>query len=160
MMSAKSVIAVSGISGNVTVAFVALSYAGGLNVTVVADPQRCPDLHDVAAAGGSSPEPVVIVRMVALGAGRSLADRRGLPGRHRHGALVPIARAGAHHHHHGNRAQSQHLAAGGAEHDPGRGAAATGPEHHEPSLCRRGQERPRRVAADDLNVHRHVGVSL
>ena len=85
MMSAKSVIAVSGISGNVTVAFVALSYAGGLNVTVVADPQRCPDLHDVAAAGGSSPEPVVIVRMVALGAGRSLADRRGLPGRHRHG---------------------------------------------------------------------------
>ena len=50
MMSAKSVIAVSGISGNVTVAFVALSYAGGLNVTVVADPQRCPDLHDVAAA--------------------------------------------------------------------------------------------------------------
>ena len=44
------VIAVSGISGNVTVAFVALSYAGRLNVTVIADPQRCPDLHDVAAA--------------------------------------------------------------------------------------------------------------
>lgn len=44
------VIAVSGISGNVTVAFVALSYAGSLNLTVVADPRRCPDLDDVAAA--------------------------------------------------------------------------------------------------------------
>jgi diacylglycerol O-acyltransferase / wax synthase len=44
------VVAVSGISGNVTVAFVALSYAGRLNVTVVADPDRCPDLDDVAAA--------------------------------------------------------------------------------------------------------------
>jgi diacylglycerol O-acyltransferase / wax synthase len=44
------VIAVSGTSGNVTVAFVALSYAGRLNITVIADPQRCPDLDDVAVA--------------------------------------------------------------------------------------------------------------
>ncbi len=43
-------IAVSGISGNVSVAFVALSYAGALNVTVIADPQLCPDLDDVAVA--------------------------------------------------------------------------------------------------------------
>ena len=38
------VIPVSSISGNVTVAFAVLSYAGTLVVTVVADPQRCPDL--------------------------------------------------------------------------------------------------------------------
>jgi WS/DGAT/MGAT family acyltransferase len=38
------VIPVSSISGNVTVAFAALSYAGVLVVTVVADPRRCPDL--------------------------------------------------------------------------------------------------------------------
>jgi len=43
-------IAVSGIPGNVTVAFVALSYAGRLTVTVVADPGRCPDFGDVATA--------------------------------------------------------------------------------------------------------------
>jgi diacylglycerol O-acyltransferase / wax synthase len=44
------VIAVSGITGNVSVAFVALSYAGRLNVTVVADPQLCTDLDGVAVA--------------------------------------------------------------------------------------------------------------
>lgn len=44
------VIPVSGISGNITVAFVVLSYAGTLNVTVVADPDRCPDLDDLAEA--------------------------------------------------------------------------------------------------------------
>ena len=38
------VIPVSGISGNITVAFVALSYAGRLNITAIADPDRCPDL--------------------------------------------------------------------------------------------------------------------
>jgi diacylglycerol O-acyltransferase / wax synthase len=43
------VLPVSGISGNVTVAFVALSYAGRLNVTVVADPVRCTDFDEVAA---------------------------------------------------------------------------------------------------------------
>ncbi|WP_330276248.1 WS/DGAT domain-containing protein [Lentzea sp. NBC_00516] len=42
------VIAVSGISGNVTVAFVALSYAGTLNITAIADPERCPDLEVLA----------------------------------------------------------------------------------------------------------------
>jgi diacylglycerol O-acyltransferase / wax synthase len=43
-------IPVSGISGNVTVAFVALSYAGTLTVTVIADPDRVPDLDDLADA--------------------------------------------------------------------------------------------------------------
>jgi len=43
------VIPVSSISGNVTVAFAALSYAGTLVVTVVADPQRCPDLSVLVA---------------------------------------------------------------------------------------------------------------
>jgi hypothetical protein len=38
------VIAVSLISGNVTIAFAVLSYAGVLDVTVVADPEHCPDL--------------------------------------------------------------------------------------------------------------------
>jgi len=44
------VIAVSGIVGNVTVACLALSYAGSLNVTVVADPDCCPDLDGRAEA--------------------------------------------------------------------------------------------------------------
>ena len=44
------VIPVPMIAGNVTVAFAALSYAGRLNVTVVADPERCPDLPTVAQA--------------------------------------------------------------------------------------------------------------
>jgi WS/DGAT/MGAT family acyltransferase len=39
-----NVIPVVPITGNVTVAFAVLSYAGTLVVTVVADPQRCPDL--------------------------------------------------------------------------------------------------------------------
>jgi len=43
-------IPVSGISGNVTVSFVALSYAGTLTVTVIADPDRAPDLEDLAEA--------------------------------------------------------------------------------------------------------------
>ncbi len=38
------VIPVSPITGNVTVAFAVLSYAGTLAVTVMADPRRCPDL--------------------------------------------------------------------------------------------------------------------
>ena len=45
-----AVIPVSMISGNITVAFMALSYAGTLTVTIVADPQRCPDLRRLAAA--------------------------------------------------------------------------------------------------------------
>jgi WS/DGAT/MGAT family acyltransferase len=43
------VIPVSPISGNVTVGFAVLSYAGSLVVTVVADPLRCPDLPVLAA---------------------------------------------------------------------------------------------------------------
>jgi diacylglycerol O-acyltransferase len=42
--------AVPMITGNVTVAFSALSYAGRLTVAVVADPVRCPDLTDLSAA--------------------------------------------------------------------------------------------------------------
>jgi diacylglycerol O-acyltransferase / wax synthase len=42
------VVAVSAIAGNVTVAFAALSYAGTLDVTVIADPDRCPDLLELA----------------------------------------------------------------------------------------------------------------
>ena len=44
------VIPVPMIAGNITVAFAALSYAGRLNVTVIADPERCPDLPTVAQA--------------------------------------------------------------------------------------------------------------
>lgn len=44
------VLPVSMTTGNVTVAFSALSYAGGLVVTVIADPERCPDLPALAAA--------------------------------------------------------------------------------------------------------------
>jgi WS/DGAT/MGAT family acyltransferase len=60
------VIPVGAISGNVTVAFAALSYAGALTVTVIADPDRCPDLQCVAEAlqrelrivtGGDGPHP-------------------------------------------------------------------------------------------------------
>jgi hypothetical protein len=43
------VIPVSSISGNVTVGFAVLSYAGTLVVTVVADPQHCPDLPVLVA---------------------------------------------------------------------------------------------------------------
>jgi diacylglycerol O-acyltransferase / wax synthase len=39
------VIPVSPITGNVTVAFAVLSYAGMLVVTAIADPQHCPDLQ-------------------------------------------------------------------------------------------------------------------
>ena len=44
------VIPLSGISGNVTVAFAALSYAGTLTVTVIADPERCPDVPVLCSA--------------------------------------------------------------------------------------------------------------
>lgn len=43
----EEVIPVSAISGNVTVAFAVLSYAGTLAVTVVADPSAWPDLDDL-----------------------------------------------------------------------------------------------------------------
>lgn len=45
-----AVIPVGTITGNVTVAFAVLSYAGTLGVTVIADPQSCPDLPVLAAA--------------------------------------------------------------------------------------------------------------
>jgi hypothetical protein len=40
----REVIPVSGTAGNVTVAFAALSYAGTLAVTLIGDPDACPDL--------------------------------------------------------------------------------------------------------------------
>ncbi|MEV6494352.1 WS/DGAT domain-containing protein, partial [Actinoplanes sp. NPDC051633] len=43
------VIPVSAITGNVTVAFAVLSYAGTLVITVVADPQLCPALPFLVA---------------------------------------------------------------------------------------------------------------
>jgi hypothetical protein len=44
------VFAVPSITGNITVAFAALSYAGALTITLVADPDTCPDLPALAAA--------------------------------------------------------------------------------------------------------------
>ncbi len=44
------IIPISSIAGNVTVAFAALSYAGTLTVTVIADPDHCPDLPRIATA--------------------------------------------------------------------------------------------------------------
>lgn len=44
------VIAVAHVTGNVTVAFAVLSYAGALTVTVIADPDACPDLPVVVRA--------------------------------------------------------------------------------------------------------------
>lgn len=43
------VVPISGISGNVTAAFAALSYAGTLTVTVIADPDAVPELDDLTA---------------------------------------------------------------------------------------------------------------
>ncbi|MBA3905432.1 MAG: DUF1298 domain-containing protein [Pseudonocardiales bacterium] len=51
--SVDDVIALSTASGNVTVAFAAFSYAGAITVTVVADPDRCPDLSVLTAALGA-----------------------------------------------------------------------------------------------------------
>ncbi|GLI03952.1 hypothetical protein Pa4123_92330 [Phytohabitans aurantiacus] len=36
------------VPGNVTIAFAALSYAGTLNMTIIAHPDRCPDLPALA----------------------------------------------------------------------------------------------------------------
>jgi Ethanolamine utilization protein EutJ (predicted chaperonin) len=38
------IIPLGAISGNVTVAFAVLSYAGALTITTIADPEACPDL--------------------------------------------------------------------------------------------------------------------
>jgi diacylglycerol O-acyltransferase len=42
--SITSIIPLSAASGNVTVSFAALSYAGSLTITLIADPDTCPDL--------------------------------------------------------------------------------------------------------------------
>ena len=44
------VIAIAVVTGNVSVSFAALSYAGTLDVTVIADPDTCPDLHTLSDA--------------------------------------------------------------------------------------------------------------
>ncbi|MBT8227226.1 MAG: DUF1298 domain-containing protein [Dactylosporangium sp.] len=44
----EELVPVSGTAGNVTVAFAALSYAGSLTVTIVADTDACPDVQDLA----------------------------------------------------------------------------------------------------------------
>lgn len=46
------VVPVAVVTGNVTVSFAALSYAGVLTVTVIADPDCCPDLDHLVAALG------------------------------------------------------------------------------------------------------------
>lgn len=50
------VIPISSIAGNITVAFAALSYCGKLTVTVIADPDHCPDLPRIATALGDELE--------------------------------------------------------------------------------------------------------
>jgi diacylglycerol O-acyltransferase / wax synthase len=45
-----SIIPLSSASGNVTVSFAVLSYAGSLTITLIADPDTCPDLSDLRAA--------------------------------------------------------------------------------------------------------------
>ncbi|MEP7369681.1 MAG: wax ester/triacylglycerol synthase domain-containing protein [Dermatophilaceae bacterium] len=42
-----SIIPLSAASGNVTVSFAVLSYAGSLTITLIADPETCPDLSDL-----------------------------------------------------------------------------------------------------------------
>ena len=46
----EAVIPVSATMGNVALAFAALSYAGTLSVTIVADPDHLPDLAVLVAA--------------------------------------------------------------------------------------------------------------
>lgn len=48
--SVTGLLPVAGISGNVTVAFAVMSYAGTLAVTIIADPDAVPDLHVLCAA--------------------------------------------------------------------------------------------------------------
>jgi diacylglycerol O-acyltransferase len=45
-----SIIPLSAASGNVTVSFAVLSYAGSLTITLIADPETCPDLSDLRDA--------------------------------------------------------------------------------------------------------------
>ena len=41
------IIPLGAISGNVTVAFAVLSYAGTLAITAIADPEACPDMAEL-----------------------------------------------------------------------------------------------------------------
>jgi hypothetical protein len=64
-----SIIPLSAATGNVTVSFAVLSYAGTLTITLIADPDTCPDLATLrdtleeelkvlTAATTTTPEPV------------------------------------------------------------------------------------------------------
>ncbi len=46
----SEIIPISSIAGNGTVAFAVLSYCGTLTVTIIADPDHCPDLAPIATA--------------------------------------------------------------------------------------------------------------
>jgi diacylglycerol O-acyltransferase / wax synthase len=72
------VIPVSPITGNVTLAFAVLSYAGTLVVTIIADPQHCPDLPVLVTqlqaqldllTGQHAARPVTVVPQRAHGTG-------------------------------------------------------------------------------------------
>src|SRR6266542_2914287 len=63
------VIPVSGTTGNVTVAFAVLSYAGTLVVTLVADPDRCPDLPVLAVELQTQLDTLAASRTAVPGAG-------------------------------------------------------------------------------------------
>ena len=45
-----SIIPLSAASGNVTVSFAVLTYAGTLTITLIADPDTCPDLSELRDA--------------------------------------------------------------------------------------------------------------
>ena len=45
-----AIAAIAVVTGNVTLSFAAISYAGTMAVTVVADPDVCPDLPQLGAA--------------------------------------------------------------------------------------------------------------
>jgi diacylglycerol O-acyltransferase / wax synthase len=42
-----SIIPLSAATGNVTVSFAVLSYAGNLTITLISDPDACPDLSEL-----------------------------------------------------------------------------------------------------------------
>jgi diacylglycerol O-acyltransferase len=69
------------IAGNVTVSFAVLSYAGILGITVIADPDACPDLEALTAALADELETVTAIgedrdlRPAVAGPGSTAGDR-------------------------------------------------------------------------------------
>jgi len=91
----RAIIPIPTTTGNVTVTFAAMSYAGTLRITILSDPARMPDATALAAAlheelcGPSHSRHVVLVPSDRAAAGRapSWRGRAGFPGRghaHRH----------------------------------------------------------------------------